>query len=65
MPRRLSVNPAQKFEPFLMTMHWPITLPVAMSSAANGDRHGAGQALLHQQTRLRAVDRLDLALFVN
>ncbi len=29
------VDGPQEFEPFLMAMHWPMTLPVATSSAAN------------------------------
>ena len=28
-------------------------------------RHGSGTALLHRQSRLRAVERLNLALFID
>jgi hypothetical protein len=77
MLRRLSVNPAQKFEPLLATMpphaladHLAIR-DVGHSERCRGTmalvvvRHGAGLALLHRQTRLRAVERLDRALFAN
>src|SRR6478752_2882155 len=55
-------------------MHWPITLPSRTSSAANNVvtpmslvimGHGTSAPLLHRQTRLGAIKRLNLALLID
>src|SRR5277367_788709 len=54
-------------------MHWPMTLPSSTLSAAKQGRravalvvvgHGAAPAALHRQSRLGAVERLDLRLLI-
>src|SRR5438046_3862709 len=54
-------------------MHWPMTVPSSMLRAANSRgaialvvmRHRPAAALLHRQPRLGAVERLDLAFFID
>jgi hypothetical protein len=54
-------------------MHWPITRPFSTSSAAQRRRavplvvvcHRPAAALLHRQSRLGAIERLDLRLLID
>jgi len=72
--RALVPDPIQKADEFLMAMHVPAD-DHAVDDAHGGEErrrsvadivvcHGAGSALVERQPRLRAVERLNLALLV-